>query len=88
MIALVVYALCAAMSLLCTALLWRRYKASRAPLLFWSGACFLAFTANNLLLFVDLVVVPNLDLSVWRVATKLIGVALLLYGIFRTGGPR
>jgi hypothetical protein len=88
MIGPVVYILCAATSAFCTFLLWRRYQARRTPLLLWSGACFLLLTANNGLLFVDFVLVPNIDLSLWRVGTKLCAICLLLYGIFRSGGVR
>ncbi len=47
----------------------------------WSGLCFVALTANNVLLFVDLIVVPNVDLSLWRHIATLSGLVLLLYGM-------
>lgn len=86
MIGSIVYLLCGALSLLCTFLLWRRYQATRTPLLFWSGGCFLAFTVTNMLLFIDLVLVPGVSLALWRLGISVFGVCLLLYGIFRTGG--
>ena len=81
MIALVVYGLCVVTSATCTVLLLRGYARSRLPLLLWSGLCFLGFTLNNLLLFVDMNVIPLVDLSAWRTLPALIGVLLLLYGM-------
>jgi hypothetical protein len=79
--ATLVYALCALASLLCTALLVRGYLESRARLLLWASLCFAGLALNNVLLFVDLRVVPAVDLSVWRSFPALVGVALLIYGL-------
>ena len=79
--ATVVYALCALTSLACAVLLLRGYASSRVRLLLWSGLCFAGLALNNILLFVDLRVVPEVDLSVWRSIPAVIGVALLLYGL-------
>ena len=76
-----VYLLCAAASLLCAVLLHRGYARSRAQLLLWSCLCFYGLTLNNVLLFVDLVVVPQVDLSVWRAATALAALLALLTGL-------
>lgn len=73
-----VYLLCAATSLLCSALLLRAFVRSRSRLLLWSGVCFVWFTLNNVLLFVDLEVVPDTDLSVARSGTAFVGVLTLL----------
>lgn len=80
----IVYLLCALTSVACTGLLLRGYKRNRLPLLFWSGIAFLAFALANILLFVDLVMVPNYDLALWRQSLTLAGVMLLLYGLIRT----
>jgi hypothetical protein len=77
----VVYILCALTSAGCTLLLFGRYRKTRVKLLFWSGIAFLAFTVTNVLLFVDLVVVPQTDLAIWRNITTLSGVIVLLYGL-------
>jgi hypothetical protein len=80
-----VYLLCAATSLMCMALLARRYKQTKVALLFWSSLAFLAFAISNILLFIDLVVVgPAYDLSFWRTIPTLVGVVLMLYGLIRT----
>ncbi|NJO34381.1 MAG: hypothetical protein HC869_15885 [Rhodospirillales bacterium] len=75
-----VYLLCSATSLLCVVLLVRSYLRSRARLLFWSALCFVGLAANNLFLFVDLVVLPLVDLSPLRHLSTLAAIAVLLYG--------
>lgn len=84
MIARIVYILCACTSFACMALLIRHYLRTKLPLLLWSGLGFLVFTVANVLLFVDLVMFPELDLALWRNALTLGGVVLLLYGLIRT----
>lgn len=79
--ATVVYALCALTSILCAALLLRGYARSRARLLLWSGLCFAGLALNNVLLFVDMRLVPEVDLSAWRSIPAVVGVGLLLYGL-------
>jgi hypothetical protein len=80
----IVYLLCALTSLSCMWMLLRGYSRTKLPLLFWSGIAFLAFALANVLLFVDLVMLPQYNLLIWRQATTLLGVALLLYGLIRT----
>ena len=85
-----VYVLCAVTSATCATLLWRGWLRSRARLLLWSALCFTLLTLNNVLLFVDLVVVTHIDLSVTRTAAGLAGLLVLLYGLIydrRPGGP-
>lgn len=77
----VVFALCALTSAACAFLLLRGYARSKARLLLWSGLCFVGLALNNLLLFVDLRVVPGTDLSVWRTLPAMVGLAVLLYGL-------
>jgi hypothetical protein len=76
-----VYLLCAATALACCLLLLRGYRRRRVPLLLWCGLCFLALTLENVSLFIDLVVVPQWDLSVCHISAAVAGVALLLYGL-------
>ena len=78
---IVVYLLSAAASLLCAILLIRGYRTSRAPLLFWGALCFFTLTAVNSLLFIDLVVLPELDLAPWRSGITLVAFGFLLYGL-------
>jgi cytochrome bd-type quinol oxidase subunit 2 len=81
MIAEIVYLLCAATALLCAVLLLRGYSRSKARLLFWSGLCFVLLVFDNLFLFYDVVIVPDVNLTMWRAPTALIGVGVLLYGL-------
>jgi energy-converting hydrogenase Eha subunit G len=81
MFAIIVYVLCAATSGLCAVLLLRGYMKSRARLLFWSGLCFTGLALNNLLLVIDVGVVQEIDLSLWRTVPALIGISLLVYGL-------
>jgi hypothetical protein len=77
----VIYSLCALTSLLCLLLLWRSWRASGARLLFWSALCFAALSVNNVLLVIDLVLLPEVDLHLARLACGLFGVLVLLFGL-------
>ena len=77
----VIYGLCALTALLCAALLLQAYRRSRYRLLLWGSLCFLGLTANNVLLVVDKLVLPYIDLFTWRLATALVAMAVLLYGL-------
>lgn len=79
--ATIVYLLCALTSIACAVLLLRGYAASRVRLLLWGGLCFAGLALNNVLLFVDLGLAPELDLSVWRSLPALAGLLLLVYGL-------
>ena len=81
MMASVVYALCALTSMLCAGLLWRAYRASRARLLLWSSLSFIGLALNNLLLFIDLVIFPAVDLSLYRSLLAAAAVMVLLLGL-------
>jgi hypothetical protein len=76
-----VYALCAATSILCALLLFRGYRASRTKLLFWASLCFAGLALNNVLLFIDLILLPQINLFAWRSVAALSGMSLLLYGL-------
>lgn len=76
-----VYLLCAITSLICASLLLRSYLANRTPLLFWSSLCFIGLAMNNILLFIDLVIVPTIDLSLYRMLFALIAVLVLVFGL-------
>ena len=81
---LILFLLAVLTSLACTLLLYRAYLRTRLRILLWSALCFVCLTVNNLLLFVDLVVLTeNVDLRALRHATALVGVLFLLYGFIR-----
>ena len=77
----VIYLLCAATALACAALLWRSYRGNGVRLLFWSSICFLGLTAENVLLYIDLITVPNIDLSLYRHLVGLVALTALIYGL-------
>jgi hypothetical protein len=79
--ALVVYLLCALTSGACAVLLLRGYASSGARLLLWAGLCFIGLAINNAILVVDLGLVPDMDLAVWRSLPTVIGLALLTFGL-------
>ncbi len=74
------YMLAGLTCLACTALLGREYLRTRARLLLWSTLCFICLSVNNVLLFADLVVYPDIDLRLPRVLASLTGMLFLLYG--------
>jgi hypothetical protein len=76
-----VYALCAATSVACAVLLFRGYAAARARLLFWASLCFAGLALSNVLLFVDLVLVPKVDFSCARGVVGLAALVVLLFGL-------
>jgi hypothetical protein len=73
------YAVAILTSLLCTILLWRGYRRRGFRLLLWSAVCFAGLTVNNLILFVDLIVFPDIDLRPWRLAASLVGILAMLW---------
>jgi hypothetical protein len=76
-----VYLLCFATSSACAFLLWRSYRRTGTRLLMWSALCFLLLAANNMLVVVDLVLLPNaVTLQLPRVVVSLSAVAVLLFG--------
>lgn len=79
--ATIIYALCALTSVACAVLLLRGYARSHVRLLLWGGLCFAGLAINNVLLFVDLGLVPGVDLAVWRSLPTLGGLLLLIYGL-------
>jgi heme/copper-type cytochrome/quinol oxidase subunit 4 len=81
MIGTIVYALCALTSIACAWLLLRGYARTRVRLLLWSGLCFTGLALNNILLFIDVRVLPDVDLSIVRTIPAVIGVLLLVFGL-------
>ena len=82
MMAAIIYTLCALTALACAYLLLQGYRRGGYRLLLWSGLCFAGLTINNLLLVIDkLILPPDIDLSLWRNATVLLSMAVLLCGL-------
>jgi len=76
-----IYGLCAVTSAVCAGLLLAAYRIERYRLLLWSGLCFLGLAANNAILLLDKVVLPDIDLSALRLFVALIAMSILLYGL-------
>jgi Family of unknown function (DUF5985) len=76
-----VYILCAITSILCAVLLLRGYRETRTRLLFWASLCFVFLAINNVLLYMDLVVLTHTNLFWYRNTTAMIGMLVLLFGL-------
>ncbi len=79
MLAHMVYALCGVTSTFCASLLYLKYKKRHTRLLLWSSICFIGLALNNILLFIDMVVVPEINLSVVRTVPAFLGLSALLF---------
>jgi hypothetical protein len=77
----VVYALCALTSVLCAVLLIRGYRSSKLRLSLWTSLCFAGLALNNVLLFVDRIVVPDVELQLLRTLVALVAMLPLLFGL-------
>jgi hypothetical protein len=77
----VVYALCAVASLLCAFLLLRGYRATHAKLLLWKTLGFFLIALNNVLLVVDKVLLPDVNMAIIRILPALLGMVVILVGL-------
>ena len=79
-----IYILCAVTSILCAVLLLRGYRTTRTRLLFWASLCFVFLAINNVILYIDLVIIPAsspVDLFWYRNTAALIGMLALVLGL-------
>jgi hypothetical protein len=76
----VVYGLCLLASLSCAGLLFRAWAAGRTRLLLWTAVAFGFMALNNLLLVVDLVLLPTqVELWWYRQAALAAAIGVLIY---------
>jgi hypothetical protein len=75
-----VYLLCSVSSLACALLLVKSYRQTRSRFLLQSSLCFTGLALSNVLLFVDMVVVPQVDFLVYRQLLTFISVTVLAWG--------
>jgi Family of unknown function (DUF5985) len=75
-----IYLLCVVTSLLCAYLLLRAYRRGRTRLLIWSAVCFALLALNNLVVAIDVLVLPDIDLTILRLITSLLAVSVLVSG--------
>jgi hypothetical protein len=80
-IAEAIYLLCAATSLVAAWLLFRHYVAKRTRLLLWSCVAFAGLAVNNVLVYVDMGLLPQLDLALPRTLAGALGMAALAYAL-------
>ncbi|HTI44469.1 MAG TPA: DUF5985 family protein [Vicinamibacterales bacterium] len=76
-----IYLLCAATSLVAAFMLLRYYLRRRTPLLLWSFIGFLGLAVNNVLVFLDLVIYPSIDMSLARATASALAMLALVYGL-------
>lgn len=76
----VVYILCFVTSAACAWLLARSFQQVGARLLLWSALCFGLLAVNNLMVVVDLVLLPDFNLRLPRAVIALAAVSVLLFG--------
>jgi hypothetical protein len=77
---MIIYLLCVAASLLCAYLLVLAYRANRTEVLIWSALCFVLLAVNNLVIAIDILLLPTIDLTIVQLTTSLAAAAVLLYG--------
>ena len=75
-----VYLLCFLASSACAWLLARSYARTGARLLLWSALCFLLLAFNNIVVVVDLLMLPESDFRLARYLLSLGAVGVLLFG--------
>lgn len=78
-----VYLLCTILSIACAVMLLRGYRKTPSHLLLWSSACFGLMAVNNIILFTDVVLLPDVDFGgvVLRNVTGATAGSLLLFGL-------
>ena len=75
-----IYLLCFLTSSACALLLARNYARTRVRILLWSALCFTFLGANNALLVVDILILPDADFRIARLLLLLAAVSVLLAG--------
>jgi hypothetical protein len=75
------YLLCALTSIFCAGLLIRSYRQARLRLALLAAICFVGLALNNIAMFVDLVLVPSLDLRLPRELLALGALLVLVVGL-------
>lgn len=78
----IAYVLCGLTSLVCFSLLLRAYLQTRSHLLLWSSLAFALFTIQNVLLVVDLLILPTqISLALSRTFLGFAGAMVLMCGL-------
>ena len=75
----VVYVLCTLSCTIVFLLLFRAYQRHRTHLLLWSALAFVALALNNLFVFIDVIILTEVDLQPLRDVFSLGAIGLLIY---------
>jgi hypothetical protein len=81
MVPALIYGICMLTALMCAWLLLQAYQKTRYRLLFWCGLFFSVAALNNVLVVVNKVVFPEVDLTIYGYAVALLGLSILLPGL-------
>ena len=76
-----IYFLCAATSAACAVLLLRSYRKNRSRILLWSAIGFVGFAGNNAMVVADLILFPDVEMSLLRMLPAFLGSIVMLGGI-------
>lgn len=76
-----VFLLCIVTSAACCILLLQAHRRTGTRLLLWSGICFAGLALNDALVFVDLVIVPQISLIVLRSVTLLVSLLVFIVAL-------
>ncbi|MGH7039231.1 MAG: DUF5985 family protein [Stellaceae bacterium] len=76
----IVYLLCCFTSALCAYLLGTAFARRRDRLLLWSALFFFLIAIENILVFADFLLPPDISLIPYRLAMSLLAVGVLLFG--------
>ena len=74
------YLLCFLTSISCCLLLIRSYNMNKSRILLWTAACFVLLAIDNLLVVLDLIALPTIDLTAFRLVAIFFAVTTLLIG--------
>lgn len=79
----IIFGLCALMSIVTATLLVRGYRQERSHILLWSSLSFGILAVTNMILFVDLVVLPEVEFhgSLLRNLSGATAATLLVFGL-------
>lgn len=77
----VVYILCLLTSLLVAFLLLRAYVRTRQRILLWCGLGFVGMGLNNLGLVIDMILLPEAEIAIYRQLPALVGLSLMVFGL-------
>ena len=81
MLLALLYLLCLLTSAGCMWLLFRAWRRTGSSLLFWSALCFVGLALNNLVVFVDVVLLPDVEgFQPLRQLANLGAIGVLLWG--------